>query len=88
MKKAMESDLWFSPRPAWGSVKMSLLVKSHILSPHGPACLVLLSPVGLRNSQKGGKMRGWTSDAKNEKLNLSFSTTLDQSPSPAGTGVK
>lgn len=64
MQKAMESDLWFPPRPAWGSVKMSLLVKSHILSPHGPACLVLLSPVGLRNSQKGEKMRGWTSDAK------------------------
>lgn len=54
----------FRPGQPGGSVKMSLFVKSHILSPHGPACLVLLSPVGLRNSQKREKMRGWTSDAK------------------------
>lgn len=53
-----------SAQASLSSDKLSLLVKSHILSPHGPACLVLLSPVGLRNSQKRGKMRGWTSDAE------------------------
>lgn len=67
MQKVMESDLWFPPRPAWGSDEMSLLVKSHILSPHGPACLVLLSPVGLRKSQKGGKDEGLDIRRKDEK---------------------
>lgn len=88
MQKAMESDLWFPPRPAWGSDEMSLLVKSHILSPQGPACLVLFISCGIEEEPEGGKDEGLDIRRKDEKLNLSFSTTLDQSPSPTGTGVR
>lgn len=41
---------------------------------------------GIEEEPEGGKDEGLDIRRKDEKLNLSFSTTLDQSPSPTGTG--